>query len=213
MDMLAKFLTDYPLKEYKKGQVILCQDTTPKYCYVVSSGFVKAYTITASGDEKPIHFDGTYDIFPIAWAFGKAQTAEYYHQAYTDCQIYRVPREDFARFIREHPKLLHRFFNYLLDLCWGYQAHVTSLEQAKASDKIIYTLHYLTRRFGRKVARSRVRMLLPLTQQDLANFVGLTRETTGTQLKQLEKAGIIHYYQQRYIVYVDRLRALLDRPH
>jgi CRP-like cAMP-binding protein len=88
--------------------------------------------------------------------------------------------------------------------------HIHSLEQAKASEKIIHAFNFLTRRFGKRITKSRTRMLLPLTQQDLANFLGLTRETTGTQLKKLQNDGIIHYENQQYIVHTERLRILLE---
>ena len=88
--------------------------------------------------------------------------------------------------------------------------HIHSLEQAKASDKIMHAFHFLARRFGEKLDNANVKMLLPLTQQDLANFLGLTRETTGAQLKDLQQKGVITYQQQQYIVHTDRLRAALE---
>lgn len=210
MEAIAPLLTKYPTKRYDKGQMILFQDMQPSCCYVIRSGYVKTYTITADGDENPISFDGKDDLFPIAWAFGKAEAAQYYHQAYTDCELYQVPRDEFLRFVEARPKLLYRLMHYMLDRSLNYQAHVRSLEQAKAADKILHALHFLTHRFGKKVARSRVRMLLPLTQQDLANFLGLTRETTGTQLKQLKRLGIIQYHRQKYLVDQEKLKNMLQ---
>jgi CRP/FNR family cyclic AMP-dependent transcriptional regulator len=210
MEAIAPLLTQYPIKRYDKGQQIIFQDMVPTCCYVIRSGFVKTYAITAGGDEKPVSFDGKDDLFPVAWAFGRAETAFYYHQAYTDCELYHIPREDFQRIVQSRPKLLYRFTNYLLDRCLDYQSHISSLEQAKACDKLMHALQFLTYRFGKKVARSKVRMLLPLTQQDLANFLGLTRETTGTQLKQLEQQGILRYHRQEYVIHQDKLDELLE---
>lgn len=182
----------------------------PTCCFVVRTGFAKTYTIATNGDEKPISFDGADDLFPVSWAFGKAEVSDFYHQAHTDCEIYQIPREDFLRIVETKPKLLNRFMHYLLDRCLDYQSHVRSLEQAKAADKILHALNFLTHRFGKKVARSRVRMLLPLTQQDLANFLGLTRETTGTQLKKLERRGVIYYSRQNYLIDKEKLESLLE---
>lgn len=210
MESIAPLLAHYPLKRYEKGQIILWQGMKPTCCYIVSSGYVKTYTISIDGDEKPISFDSKNDLFPLAWAFGKAETAAFYHQAHTDCEVYQIPREDFLHFVQTRPKLLYRFTHYLLDRSLDYQAHVRSLEQAKAADKILHALHFLTYRFGKKVARSRVRMLLPLTQQDLANFLGLTRETTGTQLKKLERSGVIRYSRQNYLIDKEKLEDLIE---
>jgi CRP-like cAMP-binding protein len=54
-------------------------------------------------------------------------------------------------------------------------------------------------------------MTLPLTQQDLANFLGLTRETTGVQLKALEQDGVLRYKRQRYMVNTSRLSAMVQQ--
>lgn len=210
MDSIAEVFNQYPVKSYTKGQLILCQDMQPECCYVIRSGFIKTYHISANGDEKPISFDAKHDLFPVAWAFGKSEGADCYHQAYTDCELYHIPRDDFVSAVKSKPKVLYRFMQYLLDRCLDYQAHVKSLEQAKSTDKLLHALNFLTHRFGQKVARSKVRVLLPLTQQDLANFLGLTRETTGTQLKQLERKGVVRYRNQKYLVHQDKLAALLD---
>lgn len=58
-----------------------------------------------------------------------------------------------------------------------------------------------------------VKILLPLTQQDLANFMGLTRETTSIELKKLQDQKILSYRQQKYTVHTNRLNELLDEEY
>ena len=40
--------------------------------------------------------------------------------------------------------------------------------------------------------------------------MGLTRETTGIELKKLEKEGVISYRRQNYLIRTDRLNEVLD---
>ncbi|MGH7196860.1 MAG: Crp/Fnr family transcriptional regulator [Candidatus Saccharimonadales bacterium] len=210
MEEWRQFITKFSLRSYQKGQLIVCQDTVPPYCYVVRKGFVKTYLITAEGDEKPISFEGKNDIFPFDVVFGHSQEAKYYYEAYTDCELYHIPCNEFIAFVKVHPHLFTRLFHYLIDRTLGYHEHIASLEHAKAVDKLLFALNLLTKRFGRQVARSRSLMMLPITQQDLANFLGLTRETTGTQLKTLEREGVLRYHRQKYTIYTDRLHSLLE---
>jgi CRP-like cAMP-binding protein len=91
-----------------------------------------------------------------------------------------------------------------------FQMRVNALEQSKATHKVINTLHYLCLRFGKEIKENIVKVELPLTQQDLANFMGLTRETTGIELKKLEKQGVINYRRQNYLIRTDRLNEVLD---
>lgn len=205
------FLKQHPVKKYAKGQMIICQDTSPQYCFVLRKGFVKTYVITAEGNEKPISFEGKNDIFPVDVVFGHSDGAKYFYDAYTDCEISQVPAAEFVQYIKEHPRVLHRMFNYLIRRTLTYHDHIASLEQAKAVDKLLYALRLLTSRFGKQITRTRAQMTLPLTQQDLANFLGLTRETTGAQLKTLERDGIIRYHRQQYLIDTERLAMLIEQ--
>ncbi len=190
--------------------MIICEGLAPRRSYVVKAGFVKVFLTTRSGEEKAVSFVTTQDLFPLTWIFGKSDVSLYYYQAYTDCDMYEVPREDLLQHADTDPEMLRRLFDYVLDLDIDLMQHVHSLEQAKASDKLMHAFNFLTRRFGKRITNSRTRMLLPLTQQDLANFLGLTRETTGAQLKKLQNDGVIHYEHQQYIVHTERLRSLLE---
>ncbi|HSE60882.1 MAG TPA: Crp/Fnr family transcriptional regulator [Candidatus Saccharimonadales bacterium] len=210
MEDWRTFLANYPCKRYEKGQLIVCQDTSPNCCYVIKSGFVKTYLITAEGNEKPLSFEARNDFFPVDTTFGHSEEARYFYEAYTDCEIYQIPRAEYVKFINDHPRIFTRLFHYLIKRTLDYHEHISSLEQAKAVDKLICALHLLVKRFGKQVAKSRAHMTLPLTQQDLANFLGLTRETTGTQLKALEREGILQYHRQKYVIHTDRLATLVE---
>lgn len=211
MEEWRQFLAQWPVKTYEKGQMIVCQDTAPSYCYMVRRGFVKAYTIGNDGTEKPISFEGKDDLFPFDVVFGDSTTAKYFYDAYTKAEVYHISQDAFLSFVHEHPRLLQHLFRYLVNRTVGYHSHISSLEQAKAADKLIYALDLLVGRFGQQLADTRIHMTLPLTQQDLANFLGLTRETTSAQLKALERQGIIRYHRQQYVVHTERLSMLMQQ--
>lgn len=207
---LTAFLQRFPVRSYGKGEIIVGEGLQPRKCYAVKSGFVKVFLTTKTGEEKDVRFIASHDIFPLSWIFSKSETALYYYQTYTDCEMYEIPREELVRYVETDPTMYRRLFEYVLDLNRDLIQHVHSLEQAKALDKLVYAFSFLTKRFGKQMSGSRSQMMLPLTQQDLANFLGLTRETTGAQLKELQAKGIINYQQQQYVIHMDRLRALIE---
>ncbi len=204
------FLNKFPVRRFQKGEMIVCEGLQPRKCYAVKSGFVKVFLTTKNGEEKAVSFQASHDLFPLTWIFGKTEVALYYYQAYTDCEMYEIPREELVAHAESDPSMFRRLFDYVLDLDIDLMQHIHSLEQAKASDKLMYAFSFLTRRFGKKMSNSKTKMLLPLTQQDLANFLGLTRETTGAQLKELQHKGIINYQQQEYVVHTERLRDMIE---
>lgn len=210
MDDFGRFLMRYRAKKFTKGEIILVEGEVPTIAYAIKRGVVKVYNLTAEGQEKPIGFDDRYDLFPIGWVFGKIMRTQYFYEAFTDCEVYCVPREDYLSYLQSNAAISFTLHTNFIDRYLSSQMRIYALEQSKASEKVVHTLHFLCLKFGRDVRKNVVRIDLPLTQQDLANFMGLTRETTGIELKRLERAGIIDYKRQNYLVHTDRLNSLLD---
>ena len=213
IDPFRLFLQKYRTRKFEKGEIILVQGETPECMYVIKKGVVKTYNLTSGGEEKPLGFDIKGDIFPIAWAFGQVNPVTYYYEAFTDCDLYCVPREDYRNFITKNTDRLYGVLENMVAQNTFYQLRVNALEQSKAANKILNTIHFLCLSYGTDLKPHTVRIEIPLTQQDLANFMGLTRETTGIELKKLQRSGVLTYKKQNYIVRTDRLNELLDEEY
>lgn len=208
-----RYCKQFPVKRFERGELILVQGEVPSCAFVIKKGVVKVYNLTSQGDEKPISFDITGEVFPVAWCFEKARYAQYYYEAFNDCEVYCVPRSEYTKFLNSSPDSLYQVLNNLVDWFVNYQMRINALEQSKATMKIVNTLHFLCLRYGIDTKPNMVEIQLPLTQQDLANFMGLTRETTGIELKKLQRKGVLTYKKQSYVVRTDKLEELLDEDY
>ncbi len=65
-ELFEQFLDKYPLKTFKKGEIIIFQGEAPRCAFVVKTGVVKAYNLSVNGDEKPVGFYSNLDTFPGA---------------------------------------------------------------------------------------------------------------------------------------------------
>lgn len=213
MNKVKNFYEQYPVRRFQRGEIILVQGEVPKSTYVIKKGVVKSYNLTSQGEEKPISFDITGELFPISWTFDKLKYAQFYYEAFTDCEVFFIPKQDFVAFIKQDVELLYKFFDGFVSNYINHQMRINALEQSKAAAKVLYTIHFLCLRFGRELKEDTVQIELPLTQQDLANFMGLTRETTGIELKKLQRQGILSYRKQNYVVKTDKLDSLLDEDY
>lgn len=192
-DPLQKFLKQYVVRTYKKGEIIIFQGEAPRTSYVVKNGVVKVYNLNSNGDEKPVGFHTKYDIFPAPWTFYKAPSALYYCEALTDVELYHVPRDDYLAFLKAHPGEMFLQLEHLVTDHLGSMMRLNALQHSRASDKLIYTLHYLALSQGRTITPQEVEITLTLTHQDFANLTGLTRETAATELNKLKSLGVISY--------------------
>lgn len=176
--------------------------------YVIKSGTIKVYTINNAGEEQIVTFHGNDDIFPSPWIFGKAQTTQYYYETISNCEILTLPREDLLHILYQ-PEHIKATADYFIKNYTGMLVRVTALEQSRAREKIMFTLYYLLFRYGRLKRGSVYSVDLPLTHGALASLVGLTRETTTTELNKLKKERIVQYNRHSFTVNKERLERAL----
>jgi len=206
--MLDQLFSAYPLRTFKKGQTLLFQGEVPRYAYVIKTGTVKTYNISPLGEEQVISLSSTHDILPEAWFLGEARVAYYFYEAFTDCTIWTISRDELAQKVRANPALTEHLLHRFMQLYIGARVHINALEQARSRDKLIHLLHYLMLRFGEEHRKDHVQITLRLTHQILANMIGATRETVATELMRLRKEKVIDYRQQLYILDKPRLLRL-----
>lgn len=188
------FLDQHSVKTFKKGEIIVFQGEAPRAAFVVKSGTVKAYNLSINGDEKPVSFYSNDSVFPGPWVFGKMPNSIYYYEAFTpEVSLYSIPREEYVRFIKSRPQLIYQELERYITDELGKSMRLNALQHSRASEKLLYTLHYLALSHGSTVAPQKIEISLDLTHQDFANLTGLTRETAATELNKLKHAGIIDY--------------------
>jgi len=197
---ITDLLRTYSLRTFKKGQTLLFQGEVPRQAYIISSGTVKTYNISPLGDEQIISINAAGDILPEAWLWGEANVAYYFYEAYTDCQVYAIPRADLTKKVEDNPELLRHMLKRYVRLYVGTRVHINALEQPRSRDKLIHLLHYLTMRFGKERRGGTTQINLRLTHQALADMLGTTRETIATELSRLRREGVIDYRQQMYFI-------------
>jgi CRP-like cAMP-binding protein len=209
--LLRDFLKDYVVKTYRKGEIIIFQGEVPRTASVVKTGMIKVYNLSHTGDEKPVGFQTERDIFPTPWVFSKAPSALYYYEALTDVELYHVPREDYINFLKKNSNALYAQLERMVTDYLGSMMRLNALQHSRASDKLVYTLHYLAVSEGKRISDDEVEIRLDLTHQDFANLTGLTRETAATELNKLKRLGVITYGKHvPYRVMVKKLNAALN---
>lgn len=197
---LNDLLNAYTLRKFKKGQTLLFQGEVPRYAYVVKSGTVKTYNISPLGEEQLISLSSEYDILPEAWFLGEASVAYYFYEAFTDCTVYAIPRDELVKKVSASPEFANHLLQRFMRLYVGASVHINALEQPRSRDKLVHLLHYLMMRFGEDSGKDKSEITLRLTHQTLANMLGVTRETIATEIARLRREKVVDYKQQTYII-------------
>lgn len=205
MPATADFVRNYPVKTYARNQTILLQDDTPDVVFCIRSGFVKAYHIDDQGSEQLLWFGSSADIFPMMWLFGLTPDVQYFFSAFTEVEAYVVPRQELLEHLEQNPDALMALTRTLVTRMNDAFSHLDATKKARADKKVAHALQYLSLRFGHSVTGQTYRIVLPLTHQDIANLLGLARETVTIELQKLKLKGCIHYTKTSLTVHRDKL--------
>lgn len=211
METLEQFSQRYPSKLFVKGQTLLLKDEVPQAVHIIESGTVRAYLITPSGNERLVAIHRRGEDLPIGFGFGLTEASQYFYEAYTNCLVRLVPRDIFERYIRSDLTAMYRWHMRAEKLLLATFSRVAALEQPRASEKVAFMLLYMGNQLGVRLRPYKTRFKLTVTQQEIADALGLTRETTGAELKKLEVKQLITHSRKSYVLYMERLRRYLDK--
>lgn len=208
-DALSELLSRYPTRIIKKGRPLFYQGEIPRSALYVRSGVVKLYNISASGEEKIVGYEGHDAILPSEWLFSRSPVSLYYSDTFVDCEITSIPRDDILDFINTRNDISLALLDRYISMYIGSTMHLHALEQLRSGDKLLHILQYLVLRFGKEVSKNHYQIPLRLTHQEIANLVGLTRETVSTEIGKLKKSGILTMKDVYYVVNIDKAVRIL----
>jgi CRP/FNR family transcriptional regulator len=194
-------------RQFVKKRTILFQGEVPRSAMVLMSGLVKVYGITNGGDQRTVTLLAAGDIFPVECVFDKSRVSLYYYEAVTDCSVLSLSRPEFMQALEESAELKDQVFQNYMAHYTSATMHIYALEHSHAQEKLVYILQYLVARFGEKQKNGLTKIDLRLSHQDIAEMVGLTRETTAVELHRLKDRKLIDYQRFSYFVNVPLLVA------
>lgn len=205
-----QFIASYPLIVFEKGQTVLLKDESPKGTYVIESGIIKTYTINESGEERIISIDTKGEDIPIGFTIGLIDRCQYFYKAYSRCTIRVIPRDDYLKHLEENPESLYKRHIRLTKILLTNLKRIEALEQSNTSEKVARTLLYMADTLGSTFPNKTIRKL-SITQQEIANALGLTRETAGIVLKKLEVKQLLQHSRNTYVLYIEKIHKFIDK--
>ena len=183
---------------YKKGSIIVRPEDNPQGVYYLKKGYIKDSSVSKEGQEFTLFIFKPQDIFPYRWAFA-GFPIENSFTAMTDCIMIRRKRDDFIEFINKNPDVLFLITQKLLIRLRGVLQRLEHMAFGSAREKLASIFVILGERFGNKEDRF-IKIDIPLSHKDIAELVGITRETASIEIKKMEEEGLIKRTSRRYVI-------------
>lgn len=172
---------------YKKGEAIYEPGRPfPGICEVVS-GAVRISNLTEAGEEVTTEILSQTDLFGNLKALPDNHSEVAY--AMVDCVICVYQAEYLTRLIAEEPLVSGWYSHYLLQRWQSLEKRLVRISSCKVIDNVFW----LDQRFNHKVrdAQGREQVLRRLlTQKDMADLIGTTRQTVSIAMKEIKRSSL-----------------------
>lgn len=202
---LEKFFGQSRIFHYKKGEIILHPYDVPPGVFYLKEGYVRLYSVSETGQELSLIIFKPGDFFPVIWLVDNNKS-QYYIDSLTKSSLLLVPKQDFLDFIKNDKDMLFEVASRALIRIGGLLERMNYLVYGNSSQKLASIILILAQRFGEK--GKEVTIPIPMTHQDLANLLGIARETISVEIKRFERKGLIEIKNKHLIV---KNKSLLEK--
>jgi CRP/FNR family transcriptional regulator, cyclic AMP receptor protein len=152
----------------------------------VLSGTVKISVASADGKDIVLNIFHEGDVFgEIALLDGRPRTAD--ATAMSDCELIVIERRDFVRFLTSNPEVTLKFIEILCSRLRRTSEQVQDVTFLNLPTRLAKALLQLTAAEEGSAPRSKV----TITQREISQIIGRSRESTNKQLRAWAKRGWI----------------------
>ena len=181
-------------KRYAPHDLVFQQGEPADSLFQVSAGALKLYKLTPDGRRQIVGFAVEGDILGLVGGEEYPSSAE----ALTDCRIVRLSAAKLYRLAAEQPLLGRRLLNQARTELAAAQEQMLLLGRLNPLERVASFLLRLSQQRD-----DSERLELPMSRQDIADYLGLTIETVSRCFTKLRKAGIIELPRASEVVLRD----------
>lgn len=185
-------------KRFKKNEVILYEEDTNEFIYMILEGGVKVVQTSEDGKETILAMHQPRDFFgEMTLIDGKTVPATVV--ATEDSHVAIISRKDFRSMLYGQNKVLERLLEILCGRLRESWDKIKILTYKDASLRIKMLFVMLSGEYGEKAPEG-VTLKVKLTHQSVADMTGLARETVTRVLDRWQRDGEIAVLKNKYIL-------------
>ena len=188
-------------RKYKKGQILFFEGDVEDKLYIVNKGKIKVYRYNKEGREQILYIlsDGEFIGDMSLLKKGKFQ---FNAEALEDTYICTIAKDDFDRIITENPEITLKVLEVLHDRLMDLENLIQNLSTKDVEVRIASMLKSFAKDYGVKDEQGII-IDLPLNREEMANYIGVTRETISRKLTALQDEDIIELVGNKKLIIKD----------
>ncbi|QQE80997.1 Crp/Fnr family transcriptional regulator [Alicyclobacillus sp. SO9] len=189
---------------YERGEYVFMEGQTRESVYFVRKGLVKVFKVDEEGREQIVNIIGAKQMFPHVGFFDSSPypgTAE----ALTSCTLFSIRSSSFENLLSDHPDIVQKVMKVMGKKILQLQAKLQELALYDAHQRIQALMSHFAEEHGREEDDG-VHIQLPVTHADMAQMVGMSRESVNRILNQFRREGVLRGTREEWVINSDWLR-------
>jgi len=181
----------------KKGEMVYRVGDECGTLFVLYTGRVKLFRLSAGGKEQVLHviepgeFIGELSLFSSLPLTDNAQALE-------DCVLCVIQGVKLKELMKKYSSIAFKVMDELSRRLEKAESRIEAISLSPAAQRVAGALLEL--------AAQENEILLPMTKGDLASQIGMTQETLSRQFTELQSEGLIELKGQRKVVIKNRTK-------
>ncbi len=187
-----------PMRTCQVGGLVTSPDDHDERLYVVKRGRVRLYRLTPGGKQLTLEIlDKGRIVGRMSW-LGQ-QLTDAYAEALEDTLICSFTPQELQRLIDRFPSVGVNIIRYLSGRLAASEREREVMAFRSVEQRLAARLVELVERFGQPVDGGTA-IDARLTQQELADMIGTSRETLATTVASLRQQGVLDMHNQRVVI-------------
>lgn len=175
---------------YHKKEIVFMEGEEREAVYFIAKGVIKTSKSDFNGKEHIINFLQAGEMFPHVGFFEETPypaTAE----TLEETELYIIRIQDFDQLMLDHPNIAVQVMKIMGQKLSLLTERIRELSTKDVRHRVIATLIRLGEESGTNGIDQPVSITIPLTNTNLANMVGSTRESINRVLNELKKNDLL----------------------
>ena len=191
---------------FKKNEYIYQATDQREYIYLILNGQVVISRSFENGKEFAMKLLSTFGLFGSTEIYPLQPTYQNDAQARSDVVLVKMDTEVFERSVLEDQVLTYEWIQWLQIDNIRKESRIRDLFQCGKKGSLYSTLIRLSNSYGRTIDGG-ILLDISLTNQELANFTGSSREVMNRMLNELVKLNILSIDRKKITLHnIDYLR-------
>ncbi len=181
------------------GEEIMTPNDPPQRVHIVKRGSVRLYRLTPDGRQLTIGIYEKGAILGDMHILGQKRLREAYAEAIDEVTICTVTPDELSEFVTRYPRVGINIIGHLAGRLDDAERELAVMAYQSVRQRLAAKLIELAERFGTDTPEGTL-VEARLTQQQLAEMIGSTRETLAHTLSEFRKRRLIDTAHRRFLI-------------